>query len=255
MPPFAEYHDDFEMQYDDAWHVDGDFEIEAKENYHNGKLMVSRVMFVPHEPPTLVTTIPCSAVLPGGDETMSEEPNHDVPESLVESISRAFQFVCVDTDNFCARRDDVKPKPLKPVLRKPGDIAHPVERNVSFKQLVIKEFDLTLGNHPNASSGPPVMMDWDNKVQERVIDIDQYENSRVPRRNRKDLKMSYEDRVHLLFQLRGFSLEEVRDAWLEALMIRKQRHETRARGEIMTQIDEAWESTCRKCRRMFMLEI
>jgi hypothetical protein len=35
------------------------------------------------------------------------------------------------------------------------------ERAVEFKTVVIREFGMTLGDHPNAISGPPVRIDWD----------------------------------------------------------------------------------------------
>jgi len=123
-------------------------------------------------------------------------------------------------------------------------------RNVSFSSLEIKEFNVTLGNHPSASSGPPVMLDWDSELNKRVVDLDEYERGRSPRRQRRQLKLSYRDRKCLLEQQRGFSTEEVNEAWAEALKIRQQRHETLRRGLVMMTIDDVVESAQRKYRRV-----
>jgi len=88
-------------------------------------------------------------------------------------------------------------------------------------------------------------------IQERTVDLEQYEKARQPRRNRKQLKLSFEDRRGILEGERGYSVKEIKEAWLEALAIRKQRQETRMRGPTLTLIDEAWESACRKYQRIF----
>ena len=143
----------------------------------------------------------------------------------------------------------------KGILKKPSKEfgAHPLgqtSRNVSFSSLEIKEFNVTLGNHPSASSGPPVMIDWDSECNKRVIDLDEYERGRSPRRQRKQLKLSYRDRKNMLEQQRGFSTQEVNEAWADALKIRQQRHETLRRGLVLMTIDDVVESAQRKCRRV-----
>jgi len=150
--------------------------------------------------------------------------------------------------------DGNKMQPLKSALRK-TNAGEGIPRNVSFTSLKIREFNMTLGNHPSASSGPPVMLDWNSQPQERVIDLDMYERGRQPRRNRKELKLSFEDRRGILEKERGFSVEEVKEAWTEALMIRKQRQETRQQGPGMMMLDEFWESAGRKYRRMLEFDL
>jgi len=124
------------------------------------------------------------------------------------------------------------------------------DRQVSFSQLKIAEYDMTLGNHPAAVSGPPVMLDWDSPPIERVVTVDEYELSRQPRRKRKQLKLSFKDRQGILFERKGFTEQEVNQAWAEALQIRKQREETLNRGLILMFFDDVWESTCRKYHRL-----
>jgi len=122
--------------------------------------------------------------------------------------------------------------------------------NVSFSSLEIKEFNMTLGNHPSATSGPPVMIDWDSEASKRVVGLDEYERDRSPRRQRRQLKLSYRDRKGILEQQRGFSTQEVNEAWAEALKIRQQRHETLRRGLVLMTVDDVVESAQRKYRRL-----
>lgn len=122
--------------------------------------------------------------------------------------------------------------------------------SVQFKEVDIREFKMTLGNHPSATSGPPVMLDWQTNSSESLMDIASYEKSRQPRRNRRQLKLSLQQRHNILVKERGFSFEEVRGAWQEALEIRKKRKETLERGLALMKWDEVWESTCRKFARI-----
>lgn len=144
---------------------------------------------------------------------------------------------------------------LKSALRRKDHSEPPLNHNVSFTSLVIREFPMTLGIHPSAVTGPPVMLDWDSRpTRESVVDLDSYEKARRPRRNRRQLKLSFEARRRVLENDRGFTVEEVKKAWSEALKIRKQRQETRLRGPHEQLVDEIWESACRKYNRWFKLQ-
>jgi hypothetical protein len=123
-------------------------------------------------------------------------------------------------------------------------------RTVSFSSLEIKEFKMSLGDHPCSSSGPPVMLDWDSRpTLERVVSLDEYERLRSPRRSRSKLKLSYRDRKGILEEQQGFTTEEVNRAWAEAIRIRQQRHETLKRGVLLNTWDDMYESWQRKCHR------
>ena len=109
---------------------------------------------------------------------------------------------------------------------------------------------MTLGDHPAACSGPPVRLDWDASLQFYEVDIEKYERLRLPRRNRKQLKLSLQQRHNILVKERGFSFEDVKGAWHDALEIRRRRKETLERGLALMKWDEVWESTCRKFNRL-----
>jgi hypothetical protein len=137
---------------------------------------------------------------------------------------------------------------LKPALRRTRS-EHPFpDRSVSFDKVNIKEFPMTLGDHPSASSGPPVALDWDKVERQRSLGLDEYENSRSPRRTRRQLKLSLRDRRGIL--QRQFSADEVNQAWSEARAIREQRKETIQRGIMLMFMDDMCESASRKIAKM-----
>jgi uncharacterized DUF497 family protein len=106
-------------------------------------------------------------------------------------------------------------------------------KNVRFENVDIREFKMTIGNHPSATSGPPVMLDSETFAPRKVMTLDQYESTRPPRRKRRQLKLSLQQRHNILVKERGLAFEEVKSAWQEALEIRKQRKETLERGYVM----------------------
>jgi hypothetical protein len=126
--------------------------------------------------------------------------------------------------------------------------------SVQFKNVDIRNFKMTLGNHPSATSGPPVMLDGElaepRHLARKIIPLEKYERDRPPRRKRRQLKLTLQQRHNILVKERGFSFEEVKEAWQTSLHIRRQRRETLDRGLSMMKWDEVWESTCRKFNRL-----
>mmetsp|Transcript_17873 Transcript_17873/g.41218 ORF Transcript_17873/g.41218 Transcript_17873/m.41218 type:complete len:433 (+) Transcript_17873:203-1501(+) len=128
------------------------------------------------------------------------------------------------------------------------------QHSVHFQNVDIRNFKMTLGNHPSATTGPPVMLDGEliepHHLARKIMTLEKYEQTRPPRRKRRQLKLTLQQRHNILVKERGFSFEEVKGAWQEALQIRKQRKETLDRGLAMMKWDEVWESTCRKFNRL-----
>ena len=89
-----------------------------------------------------------------------------------------------------------------------------------------------------------------NHLARKIMTIEKYEQTRPPRRKRRQLKLTLQQRHNILVKERGFSFEEVKGAWQESLQIRRQRKETLDRGLAMMKWDEVWESTCRKFNRL-----
>lgn len=106
--------------------------------------------------------------------------------------------------------------------------------SVRFQNVDIRNFKMTLGNHPSATTGPPVMLDSElaepHHLARKIIPLETYERNRPPRRKRRQLKLTLQQRHNILVKERGFSFEEVKGAWQDALNIRRKRKETLERG-------------------------
>ena len=189
-----------------------------------------------------------------------QEESIEVPFELM-SILDTFMYSCAGCEP-CINTPCVVNKPREGILRngnrngtstknKKSLAAQPLtKRTVSFSQLDIKEFKMSLGDHPCSSTGPPVMLDWESRpTLERVVSLDEYERLRSPRRSRNKLRLSYRERKSVLEGQQGFTTAEVNQAWAEAIKIRQQRHETLKRSPLLNTLDDVYESWQRKCHR------
>lgn len=206
-----------------------EFDVENPTIYHNSNTMVRKLD-------------------PKG-KTVEE---YSFMEELMQTLDSIFG--CSYAYGGCS--EPIAPPRLKSALRRKGTAEYDAEaalnRSVSFTKLEIREFNMTLGNHPSAVTGPPVMLDWDAQpTKETLVDLDQYERARQPRRTRRELKLSFEARRGILENDRGFTVDEVKKAWSEALKIRRQRQETRQQAPHQRMMDEFVESACRKYNRLF----
>ena len=197
------------------------------------------------------------------DVAVDEEEEMEFPEQGIEvpfeliSILDTFMYSCAGCEP-CINTPCVVNKPREGILRNgtktknnKSFAAQPLtKRTVSFSQLEIKEFKMSLGDHPCSSTGPPVMLDWGSRpTLERVVSLDEYERMRSPRRKRNKLRLSYRERKSVLEDQQGFTTEEVNQAWAEAIKIRQQRHETLKRSPFLNTLDDVYESWQRKCHR------
>lgn len=220
----------------------GNIEVEAVRDRKDGEVMIERIIFSPLETTAEPPLVP-------------EQPD-TIPED--ESFMGSFVGSFFDMNNgLCGDTDDCKCLPISPkksALKKNHEVAGNVGRNVSFSNLEIREYSMTLGDHPSARSGPPMSLDWEYTPKSEIVALDAYERARQPRRGRKRLRMSLLDRENILVKQKGFSYSEIKDAWAEALEVRKQRLETIRRSPQSEMMDEAWESTSRKFLRLFGCE-
>ena len=196
------------------------------------------------------------------EATSFGELETDIDDKYPVEAAGVDEIMATLLDSCCVCDDDFayEEKPLKSALRSPkfsqseyiNRPPSPVDPNlhVEFKDVDILEFQMTLGDHPSACSGPPVRLDWESNPKSKQIALEEYENTRQPRRNRRQLKLSLQQRHNILVKERGFTFEQVKGAWHDSLEIRKQRKETLERGLAMMKWDEVWESTCRKFDRI-----
>lgn len=84
-------------------------------------------------------------------------------------------------------------------------------RYVSFASVVIREYSVTIGDHPCCTMGCPLSLDWDY-LPESNTSLDVYEAQRSPRRSRQQLRTTAVERSRILAQEGGFSDGELRSA-------------------------------------------
>ena len=118
----------------------------------------------------------------------------------------------------------------------------PMMRNVSFSSIEIRPYEMTLGDHP-CTIGPAMTLGWDyDEKKTSVVDVEEYEATREPRRSRKAMRMSANHRQYILMRESGFSRYQIKSAMLEARHIQKQRTQS-AKSMTFAPLEEAFKRT------------
>lgn len=81
------------------------------------------------------------------------------------------------------------------------------KRSVSFANLEIREYSQVLGDHPYCRSGPPISLGWDFEPA-FLVEVEEYESTREPRRTRRQMRMGSERRREILMETDGVTNEE-----------------------------------------------
>lgn len=122
-------------------------------------------------------------------------------------------------------------------------------KSVSFDSIQIRSYQLTMGDHPGVSYGPPIQLDWDYQEHED-IELDVYEANRgFSRRTMRQMVMSYYQRKNILEREYGFSEKELVRAKKDANKIKLQRNLTLTLLPMMM-VEAALESAGRKAKRV-----
>jgi len=119
--------------------------------------------------------------------------------------------------------------------------------SVSFNSITIREYDLTLGDHPDCSWGPPLSLDWDfDEVHEGCVI--QYEEQRAPKRKPRQMVQSSIRRKAYLKSI-GYTDEDIEVATKNVGAARTKRFLTRKAVSVIP-LESAFESACRKFKRV-----
>ncbi len=132
-----------------------------------------------------------------------------------------------------------------------------MKRNVSFSNLEIRSYGVTLGDAPNLS-GPPISLDWNYDPQAtQVHDIENYEQLRSitadnptplnPRRKGEELFILPSRRQYLLMRDAGFTRMQIKYATEDAQRAAKEREKGAKRS---VRLDEMLEKANRFKRRV-----
>lgn len=86
-----------------------------------------------------------------------------------------------------------------------------VAKRVGFANVQVREYSVTIGDHPCCTMGCPLSLDWDYAA-ESVTPLDRYEAQRPQRRSRHDLRTTAAQRMQILSEDGGVSDGELRRA-------------------------------------------
>ena len=119
--------------------------------------------------------------------------------------------------------------------------------HVKFASIQVRDYEVTLGDNPSCSYGPPISLDWDYEEKEPIC-IDQYEETRDPRRKMYQMHMLSRQRSNLLKVTNGTTDDEMEMVMEEMRKIQKERNMTKI-GLPFSKVEEAAESVSRKWSR------
>ena len=122
---------------------------------------------------------------------------------------------------------------------------------VAFQDVLIREYDTTIGDNPSVSMGTPLSLDW-NYQENEPLDLDLYEANRGKRRGMRQMYLNYFQRKNILIHKWGFSEEEVKDAKRQVRKTKSQRDMTSYLMRSfppLAKMEEAGESLVRKTKR------
>lgn len=122
-----------------------------------------------------------------------------------------------------------------------------VKSAVTFKEIQMRHYDQTLGDHPNTSYGPPITLDW-NYEESEAVGVDAYEEKRGKRRTMQQMMMNYYVRKNTLMWSYGHSEEELKKATRATGRVQFQRGVTKY-FMACSKVEEVVASAARKTKR------
>jgi hypothetical protein len=97
-------------------------------------------------------------------------------------------------------------------------------KHVTFGDLEIRFYPMTIGNHPDCYDGIPVSLGWDyDKERSIKLSVVEWERERSPRRNR--LRLTWRQREMIVVRAEC-GLKEIRRIERETSRVRRQREQT-----------------------------
>jgi hypothetical protein len=131
-------------------------------------------------------------------------------------------------------------------MKSPGSSTPKCRREVSFSNVVVRGYCMTLGDNPSCSYGPPVCLDW--KYEDiATVTLEDYEANRGKRRSLRQMVMSYYLRVEILEKV-GHTQNEIKSVMKEVNKLKRQREMTKLFAPVMG-VESALKSAGRKAKR------
>ena len=158
----------------------------------------------------------------------SEENKIENKAEILSLHSVLTSTTCCDEESI-STDDDCNESSESPrsILKTPNSRSRRHNLRTSFSTLEIREYDITLGDHPGGCQGPPVTLDWKyNERQTKVISVEEYEEKRPPRRCRSGMYIPRDMRIKILLQDKGFTFRQIQRAMKDANLVRMQRRKS-----------------------------
>uniref|UniRef100_A0A7S4HUE6 Uncharacterized protein n=1 Tax=Odontella aurita TaxID=265563 RepID=A0A7S4HUE6_9STRA len=165
-------------------------------------------------------------------ESPREEEHEDsalpAPSSITQNSPQRRRRLRSQSVPYEWREASAEALPVVPVLKRslsdlPKKTAASTKRSVSFDQIEVREYSLTLGDHVPASGGPPLSLGWDYDAKETTA-VEKYEFAKEShRRTDRQLYLKSSTRRNILSFCCGFDEEEIQKAEMVAKGVRKNR--------------------------------
>ncbi|KAL3807759.1 hypothetical protein ACHAXA_004226 [Cyclostephanos tholiformis] len=125
------------------------------------------------------------------------------------------------------------------------------KRQVRFGSIVIRDYDMILGDNPSCVSGIPLAISW-NYTEYQPLDVDEYELHRSPRRSMENMQLNISQRMRLLSEA-GFTKVDIHHTLKQINRTKRNRRLTAFLAEtypLMEDVEAAVESARRKFKRL-----
>mmetsp|Transcript_30524 Transcript_30524/g.46238 ORF Transcript_30524/g.46238 Transcript_30524/m.46238 type:complete len:164 (-) Transcript_30524:159-650(-) len=120
---------------------------------------------------------------------------------------------------------------------------------VTFDTVDVREYERTVGDHPETKIGPPIALGW-GYVEGKSVPLDQFE---LQKRRKGIRRMTSVARRNIL-QLFGVPDDEILQAENDVQKIQKSRERTRKQGSISGRTESAVRNIKRTFKRSFSRE-
>jgi len=123
-------------------------------------------------------------------------------------------------------------------------------RKVQFGTVLVRDYDMILGEHPCCSYGPPITIDWDY-LEYKPIEVDEYEFHHGERRGLREMMLNYYARKEILSNA-GFTEIDIKQVTKKVNREKLNRSITKqiVHHYPLFKAEAAVESACRKFKRL-----
>ncbi|KAI2489260.1 hypothetical protein MHU86_25333 [Fragilaria crotonensis] len=172
---------------------------------------------------------------------MIEEPPTEGPQSL----QAGFRHPLKSTLTVKTHRDS---------LRSSWGASNRAPKSIVWRDVNVRQYEVTVGDNPSVSSGPPLSINWIYHSPPRRMSVDAFEQARPSRRSQMELVLTREEREDLLENVWNVPRSEISRAVRSILRLKNQRRTTVTNLSTSTKLEEVIESAGRKCKRAFSFQ-